>query len=88
MSGEPPMPGRQDPSMHAYGDGAVRSGPLPESAAWNVLSTLISSQLGFGLPAWFVGRWLGWDWLVGCGMVAGAVVALTIIWFRYGTYED
>ena len=33
---------------------AHRDGPVPESAAWNVLSYLLAGLLGFGLPAWLL----------------------------------
>jgi hypothetical protein len=64
---------------------AEREGPLPESAAWNVLSYLLAGLIGFGLPAWFLDRWLGTDWIVGVGILAGAAVAMLTIWVRYGT---
>ncbi|MGL5856939.1 MAG: hypothetical protein ACRC35_00760 [Angustibacter sp.] len=60
-------------------------GPLAESAAWNIVATLMSGLLGFGLPAWLVGRVLGWEWLVGVGLLVGMAAALTVVWFRYGT---
>lgn len=59
--------------------------PLPDSAGWAGVQTMLSSTLLFGLPAWLLGRWLGADWLVGIGLVIGMAVALTVLWFRYGT---
>ncbi|HEX8496287.1 MAG TPA: hypothetical protein VF661_03755 [Actinomycetales bacterium] len=60
---------------------------VPESAAWNITATMMSGLLGFGLPAFALARWTGWDWLVGVGLVLGMALALTIVWFRYGTYR-
>ena len=61
-------------------------GPLPESVAWNVVSTLMSGLLGFGIPGFLLDRWLGADgWLTLLGLVLGMAAALTVVWFRYGT---
>jgi ATP synthase protein I len=62
-----------------------RDGALEESRAWNVLAYLLSGVLGFGLPAWLLDRWLGTGWLTPVGLLAGMALALTTIWFRYGT---
>lgn len=64
---------------------AHRDGPVPESAAWNVLSYLLAGLLGFGLPAWLLDQWLGTTWIVGVGILVGTVVAMLTIWVRYGT---
>ncbi len=64
---------------------APRPGPLPESVAWGAANTLISGLIGFGLPAWLLDRWLGTSWIVLVGLLTGMAVALTIVWFRYGT---
>ena len=63
-----------------------RPGPLPESVAWNVVSTLMSGLLGFGVPGFLLDRWLGTDvWFTLVGLVLGMAAALTVVWFRYGT---
>lgn len=72
----PPPPAKKPPSE-----------PLPESAAWNITATMMSGLLGFGLPAYLLGRWTGWEWLTAVGLLAGMALALTIVWFRYGTYR-
>lgn len=64
---------------------AHRDGPVPESAAWNVLSYLLAGLLGFGLPAWLLDRWLGTSWIVAIGILLGTAVAMLTIWVRYGT---
>lgn len=63
----------------------VPKGPLPESVAWGAVNTLISGLIAFGLPGWMLDRWLGTDWIVLVGLLLGMAVALTVIWFRYGT---
>lgn len=60
---------------------------LPESAAWNITATMMSGLLGFGVPAYLLARWTGWEWVTGVGLVLGMALALTIVWFRYGTYR-
>jgi hypothetical protein len=79
-AGRPDSTRRPDYEALAHPDG-----PVPESAAWNVLSYLLAGLVGFGLPAWFLDRWLGTTWIVGVGILAGTAVAMTTIWFRYGT---
>ncbi len=59
--------------------------PIPESAAWNILSYLLAGLIGFALPAWFLDRWLGTNWIVLIGILAGTAVAMLTIWVRYGT---
>ena len=76
-----PQPSEQPPAKQPPSD------PLPESAAWNITATMMSGLLGFGLPAYLLGRWSGWEWLTAVGLLAGMALALTIVWFRYGTYR-
>jgi len=45
----------------------------------------MSGLIGFGLPAHLLDRWLGTDWIVLPGLLVGMAVALTVVWFRYGT---
>jgi len=68
-----------------WDDVEVRQGPLPEAVAWGAVQTLISGLIAFGGPAYLLDRWLGTEWIVLPGLLLGMVVALTIIWFRYGT---
>jgi hypothetical protein len=63
----------------------VRQGPLPESVAWGAVQTMLSGLLGFGVPGYLLDRWLGTDWIVLPGLLLGMAVALTVVWFRYGT---
>lgn len=75
-----PQPSEQPPKQPP-------SDPLPESSAWNITATMMSGLLGFGLPAYLLARWSGWEWLTAVGLLAGMGLALTIVWFRYGTYR-
>lgn len=67
-----------------YSSERHRDGPVPETAAWNVMAYLLAGLLGFGLPGWLLDLWLGTSWLVLVGLLLGMAVALTTIWFRYG----
>lgn len=78
-------PGSPAPFRKRWTTSGVSQGPLPESVAWGVVSTLMSGLLGFGVPAYLVDRWLGTDWIVLVGLLLGMAGALTIVWFRYGT---
>lgn len=68
-----------------YSSESHPEGPVPETAAWNVLAYLLAGLLGFGVPGWLLDAWLGTSWWTPVGLLAGAAVALTTIWFRYGT---
>lgn len=86
---DPVRPDRPDASRRPdYEALAHPDEPVPESAAWNILAYLLAGLVGFGLPAWFVDRWLGTTWIVGVGIVFGTAVAMMTIWFRYGTGEN
>lgn len=50
----------------------------------NVISYLLSGPLTFGGIGWLLDRWLGTDYLVAIGVLAGMGLAFYVIWFRYG----
>lgn len=77
--------GADAPRRSSYDDSGRREGPLPEAAAWNLVSYLLAGVLAFGLPGWLLDRWLGTSWLVLVGGVLGAALAFVTIWVRYGT---
>jgi len=81
-SAEQPAPQRRFRISTAI---APTPGPLPESVAWGAVNTMMSGLIAFGLPGWLLDRWLGTSWFVLVGLLAGMAVALTIVWFRYGT---
>ena len=57
--------------------------PLGEAAGWTVLSYLISGPMLYGGLGWFLDRWLGTDWIVAVGIVAGMGLSLYVIVLRY-----
>lgn len=61
---------------------------LAEAVGWNIIATMMSGLLGFGLPAWLLARWTSWEWITGVGLILGMAAALTIVWFRYGTQQS
>lgn len=86
---DPGAAGRPDSTRRPdYEALARREDPLPESAAWNIVSYLLAGLVGFGLPAWLLDRWLGTNWIVAIGIVVGTAVAMLTIWVRYGTGAD
>ncbi|MFP5346394.1 MAG: AtpZ/AtpI family protein [Actinomycetes bacterium] len=88
-SGTGAKPGSPQPTRPArlpLGARPVPQGPLPESRAWNAVSTMLSGLLGFGLPGYLADRWLGTNGVLTLlGLLLGMAGALTVIWFRYGT---
>lgn len=54
---------------------------------WNVVSYLISGPVMFGGIGWALDRWLGTEFLVPVGILAGMAVSLYLVWFRYGTQQ-
>lgn len=70
---------------HTFSDKPLREGPVPESAAMNLISYLLAGLLVFGVPGWLLDRWLGTNWIVGVGIVLGMALAMLTIWARYGT---
>ncbi len=59
--------------------------PPAESVVWNITATMLSGVLAFGLPGWWLARWLDQQWVTGLALLLGMGLALTLIWFRYGT---
>lgn len=58
---------------------------LEESAAWSVVSYLISGPVLFGGIGWLLDHWLGTAFLVVVGLLVGMAASLYLVWFRYGT---
>lgn len=54
---------------------------------WNVVSYLISGPVMLGGIGWGLDRWLGTEFLVPTGLLAGMAVSLYLVWFRYGTEQ-
>ena len=73
----PPDPTPNDP--------AQREEPIGETAAWTVLSYLISGPLVYGGLGWLLDRWLGTRFFVAVGIVGGMALGLYLVYVRYGT---
>ena len=70
-------------------DAQASTGPLGEQAAWTVLAYLISGPLLYGGLGWLVDRWLGTDPVfVAVGICGGMLLALYLVWFRYGAPDS
>lgn len=62
------------------------SGPLGEAVAWNVLAYLISGPALYGGLGWAADRWLGTSPVLAVlGILGGMVLALYLVWVRYGS---
>ncbi|ANS78651.1 hypothetical protein SGUI_1255 [Serinicoccus hydrothermalis] len=67
-------------------DDRDEGGQSPEtSMGTSVISYLLAGPILFGGIALLVGRWIGQDWVVAVGILAGMALSIYIIWVRYGT---
>jgi F0F1-type ATP synthase assembly protein I len=71
-----------EPSRSVPPDGEDR--PAGEAAAWTVLSYLITGPLVYGGLGWLADRWLHTSWLAVVGMTGGMVLAVYVVYLRYG----
>ena len=51
---------------------------------WDALAMLLSGELVFGLPAWWLSDVTGQVWILPVGLVLGMAAAIAAIWVRYG----
>jgi ATP synthase protein I len=59
-----------------------------EAAAWTVLAYVISGPLLYGGLGWLADRWLGtFPVLVAMGILGGMVLALYLVWVRFGACD-
>jgi hypothetical protein len=54
--------------------------------AWRSFAYLLSGPLVYGGMGWGLDACLGTRFLLPVGLVAGMVMSLWLIWFRYGTH--
>ncbi|GAB2883642.1 AtpZ/AtpI family protein [Nocardioides pacificus] len=66
------MAQQKPPTGHADDTTAGMPGPDP----WRAFSYLVTGVLMYGLIGWVLDRWLGTTFLVGIGIVFGAVLGL------------
>jgi ATP synthase protein I len=56
----------------------------PPGDAWTVMSYVISGPLLYGGIGWLLDRWLDQAWLVPVGILFGMVLALVLVYLRFG----
>lgn len=57
----------------------------PDGVGFGALNVMISALILLGVPGYLLDRWLGTNWIVAIALILGMALALTIVWFRYGT---
>lgn len=75
------------------GGGTAPSGrPEPDRVAmretvdmYNAMAYVLAGPLTFGPIGWGADRLLGTSWALPLGILAGMVLSLYYVWFRYGT---
>ncbi|HQZ00400.1 MAG TPA: hypothetical protein PKV13_02735 [Propionicimonas sp.] len=58
-----------------------------QDVGFRVLSILISGVAFYGGLGWLLDRWLQTSWLVGVGIIGGAVAGVYMVIARYGRVE-
>ena len=77
-------PERDTSVVEASGAAKQRSGPPPENAGWTIFSYLISGMLVYGLLGWLLATLTHVRLLIPLGAVAGLLVAIGGIVYKYG----
>ncbi len=77
-------PERETSAAGAPGVAKPRSGPPPENAGWTIFSYLISGMLVYGLFGWLLATLTHVRLLIPLGAVAGLLVAIGGIVYKYG----
>lgn len=80
--------GTSRPAPPPESDPLEQGGPVAESAAWSILSYLITGPLLYGGLGWLLDEWLGTQFLVALGIVGGMALSLYVVYVRYGTRES
>jgi len=55
-----------------------------EGDAWNITGYLLGGPIAWGGIGWLLDRWLDTEVFLPVGLVLGLVLALYIVWVRYG----
>jgi ATP synthase protein I len=58
--------------------------PSGQQDPWRAFSYLVTGVLVYGLIGWGLDHWLGTTFLVGIGIVFGAVLGLYLTWRAFG----
>ncbi|MEU8119565.1 hypothetical protein AB0C21_12765 [Spirillospora sp. NPDC049024] len=53
-------------------------------AAWSVPSYLLSGMLIWGGLGWLLSKWTHQDWLIPVGLVIGVVLAVYLVYVKFG----
>lgn len=69
----------------AMTDDDKRASQRDAAAAWSVPAYLLAGMGLYGGIGWLLDRWLGTSWIALVGILAGAALAVYLIWLRYGT---
>lgn len=54
--------------------------PAPSGDPWRAFSYVVSGVVLYGFIGWALDRWLGTDFLVAIGVVAGAGMGIYLTW--------
>ena len=54
---------------------------------WDALAMLLSGELVFGLPAWWLSSALEQVWILPVGLVLGMGAGIAAVWVRYGVHR-
>jgi ATP synthase protein I len=63
---------------------ARRDGPPEQNAGYIIFSYLLSGMLFYGVIGWLVARWTHLGFIFPLGMIAGLVLAIVLILYKYG----
>lgn len=81
MSEEPRKPAKSPlPPSHETAGAAADT-----HLATTVIAYLLSGPLTFGGMGWLLDWWLGTEFLVAIGLLAGMSMSIYVIWLRYGS---
>jgi ATP synthase protein I len=63
---------------------APGDGPPEQNAGYIIFSYLLSGMLFYGVIGWLVARWTHVALIFPVGMIAGLVLAIVLILYKYG----
>lgn len=74
------------PSAMAQQDPVQQNSPTGDP--WNAFGYLVAGVAFYGLLGWLVDLWLGTSYIVGVGILVGAVLGIYMTWARFRTEPD
>lgn len=69
---------KQDPEQHTP----------PSGDPWHAFGVLVAGVAFYGLLGWVADRWFGTSFLVGIGVLIGAVLGVYMTWSRFKIAPD